>query len=253
MSSFFLPPPLWFETAKEIIGWAKLEKRIDDFILDCKMRPQVLGQSYSYRIDVMQELVRNELVVIEDDKLSIGDSLDIEWLILALREGNQLAWELVEAIGNDKTIAKKFNAEELKRIGDCGEKFVFNLLKQTHTEELHGQLKHVSLRDDTVGYDIEGLSIHDAERTTHLEVKTTVKPVVKTFEFYLSRHEFEVGKRKRNWCIVAVAIKNGEAVLIGHLYCYQFESRIPSDLDDDVSWQSYKLRIDLSLFRDGLP
>lgn len=253
MSSYFLPPPLWFKTAKDIIGWAKLEKRVDDFVLDCKMRPQILGQSYSYRIDVMNELIRNELVALEDEKLVIGESIEVDWLTHALGEGSQLAWELVDAIGNSKAIAKKFNAEELKRIGDLGEKYVFSILEQTHTNELHSQLKHVSLKDDTLGYDIKGLSVQDAERPSYLEVKTTVKPVINTFEFYLSRNEFEVGRRNRNWCIVAIAIKNGEPEVIGHLYCYQFESRIPRDLHYDISWETYKLKLNLSLFRDGLP
>jgi hypothetical protein len=253
MSSHFLPPPLWFKTAIEIIGWAKSEKKIDDFILDCKLRPQVLGQSYSYRIDVMQELVRNELVVIAENTLTIGTSLDVKWLTEALKSGNTLAWQLVETIGNEKAIAKKFNAEELKRIGDCGEKFVVTLLKEANPEELHDQIEHVSLLDDTVGYDIKGISTQDTDRATFLEVKTTVKPVGERFEFYVSRNEFKVGKKNRNWTIVAVAIVNGEPSIIGHLYCYQFESRIPNDLDENVSWQTYKLRVERSLFRPGLP
>ena len=52
---------------------------------------------------------------------------------------------------------------------------------------------------------------------------------------------------------VAIAIKNGEPEVIGHLYCYQFESRIPRDLHYDISWETYKLKLNLSLFRDGLP
>jgi hypothetical protein len=253
MTSYFLPPPVWFKTAIDIVSWAKLEKKIDDFILDCRMRPQVIGQSYSYRIDVMQELVRTEIVLIEDDKLTLSATLDVEWLTLALKSGNELAWELADAIGNERAIAKQFNGEELKRIGDAGENFVVDLLRKFHVEELHSQIKHISLWDDTSGFDIEGLSVTDAERTVLLEVKTTVRMLNGRFEFYLSRNELEVGKKNRNWAIVAVAFINGKPAIIGHLYSYQFESRIPRDYDEYVTCQTYKLSIECSLFRPGLP
>jgi hypothetical protein len=201
----------------------------------------------------MQELVRYELVIVEDDYFTLGNSIDIDWLTAALKTGNRLAWKLVDALDTPNAIEKKFNGAELKRIGDLGEFFLMQSLKEFHTEELHDKIDHVSLRDDTLGYDIEAPSHHDPDIIMQLEVKTTVRPVDEYFDFFLSRNEFEVGRSKRNWCIVAIAISNGEPQVIGHLYCYQFESRIPVDSDPSVKWNSCKIKVSLSQFRPGIP
>jgi hypothetical protein len=253
MINHFLPPPLWFKTALEVIKWAKLKKRVDDFLLDCKLRPYYLGESYSYRVDVMQELVRIGVVDIADDTLILGMSFDVEWLVSGLRSGNKMAWELVTSLDNEKAIEKKFDATELKRIGDLGENFVVDSLKIIHTIELHDQIKHVARYDDTFGYDIVAPSTIDTDKSSYLEVKTSVRPVTDSIQFFLSRNEFEVGKSLRNWCIVLVSIIDNTPVILGHLYCYQFESRIPKDIDTNVSWQTCKVTIECSLLRHGLP
>lgn len=253
MKNKFLPPPIWFETALEIIEFARERKSKEDFIIDSKLRPIIIGQSYSYRIDVMQELIRSKLVNIEDDKLVIGASFDIDWLVDGLKSGNEQSWKLASALGTELEIAKKFSAEDLKRIGDMGEQFVLDKLKDHHPVELHKNIMHVASYDDTLGYDITTPTIFDAEQNALLEVKTSVRKIEGKFEFYLSKNEFEVGLQHKNWCIVAVSIIDDLPHIVGHVYSFQFDSRVPKNIDSDVCWTTCKIRLELEAFRPGLP
>ena len=253
MTNKFLPPPIWFETALEIIEFARERKSKDDFIIDSKLRPIIVGQSYSYRLDVMQSLIRFKLVNIEDDKLIIGTSFDVDWLVDGLKSGNEYSWKLANAVDVEVAIAKKFSAEELKRIGDMGEQFVLNKLKEHHPIELHKNILHVASNDDTLGYDISAPTIHDAEQNALLEVKTSVRKVKGKFEFFLSKNEFEVGMQRKNWCIVAVSIVDDVPHIVGHIYSFQFDSRVPKNVDADVCWTTCKIRIEFEVFRPGLP
>jgi len=253
MSDNFLPPPAWFDTAIEIVEFACKRKRKDDFIVDAKLRPQIVGKSYSYRIDVMEQLIRTKIVRIQDDRLAIGSSFDVEWLNNALISGNSKAWEYVAALGNNRAIDKKFTPEVLKKIGDTGEAFVLNELRKHHPIELHSQINHVAEYDDTLGYDICSPSIANTDYNSLLEVKTSVRQIPRKFEFFLSRNEFEVGISNRQWCIVAVSIIDNKPIVIGHIYCYQIESRLPRDIDDSAKWTSCKLSVEMEMFRPGLP
>jgi len=253
MNNNFIPPHAWFDTAIEIVDFAHKRRRKGDFIVDAKLRPQIVGQSYSYRIDVMDQLIRTKIVEIQDDRLIIGSSFDVEWLNNALISGNSKAWLFATAIGKDGLIDKKFNPEVLKKIGDTGEVFVVNELRKHHPIELHSQINHVAKYDDTLGYDICSPSIVNTDYDSLLEVKTSVRQTPDKFEFFLSRNEFEVGISNRHWCIVAVSIVDNKPLIIGHLYCYQIESRLPRDTVDSAKWVSCKLSVEREIFRSGLP
>ncbi|GAM73253.1 hypothetical protein JCM19241_2708 [Vibrio ishigakensis] len=253
MNNNFLPPPAWFDTAIEIVEFARKQRRAEDFIADARLRPQIIGQSYSYRIDVLEQLVRSQIVNILDDRLTVGSSFDAEWFDVALKSGNSKAWELASVLGNKRAIEKKFNSEALKKIGDIGEAFIFKELQRHHPVELHSQIDHVSTYDDTLGYDISSPSIANTDNTLLMEVKTSVRPISGKFDFFLSRNEFNVGLSNRQWCIIAVSIVNSTPIVIGHLYCYQIESRLPHDIDESAKWASCKLSIEVDAFRAGLP
>lgn len=253
MKNNFFPPVIWFDTAIEIVDFAKKNRHKGDFITDSKLRPQIIGQSFSYRIDVMQELVKAGLVEIQDDRLVIGNTINVEWLSAALEAGNPNAWDFAVALGIDEKAEKKFDTQALKRIGDMGENFVLEELRKHHPSELHRQIEHVAKYDDTLGYDISSPSISNSDKNSLLEVKTSVRQISGKFEFYLSRNEFEIGKVNRNWCIVAISVVNNIPAVIGHLYIYQIESSLPRDIDKSAKWESSKLSIKLEAFRPGLP
>ncbi|MEZ9357065.1 DUF3883 domain-containing protein [Vibrio breoganii] len=253
MNNNFFPPNIWFDTAIEVVEFARQERKKDDFIVDAKLRPQIIGQSYSYRIDVMEQLIRTEIVKIQDDRLVISNSFDVEWLDYALITGNAKAWKFADALDRSQVIDKKFNPEVLKKIGDTGEKFVLNELRKYHPIELHSQINHVAEYDDTLGYDICAPSIVNSDHNSFLEVKTSVRQISGKFQFFLSRNEFDVGISNREWCIVAVSIVDNKPLVLGHLYCYQIESRLPRDIDDSAKWVSCKLSVEMEIFRPGLP
>ena len=65
---------------------------------------------------------------------------------------------------------------------------------------------------------------------------------------------FQTGRISRNLCIVFVSISEGEKSILGHIYCYQIESRLPKDIDDDSAiWPSCKILIPKEMLREGLP
>jgi hypothetical protein len=93
----------------------------------------------------------------------------------------------------------------------------------------------------------------DIDKRCFLEVKTSVRAIQATFDFYLSRNEFEVGRRRSEWSLVAVTLNNGHPELLGHIFNHQIESRFPHDIDGSINWNSAHSRLEKYLFREGLP
>lgn len=253
MSSLTLPPPCWFDAALDIVNQASTNIKVDDFLSNLKLKPYVLGNSFTYRVDVLNHLIRDDVIRVIDQRLTVGSTDNISWLTMALKSGFSCAWKFVESIEGVCSEEMKFDAESLKEIGNEGELFVIDMLKRRLSNDLHNKIVHIAKKNDIAGFDILAPSVLNSDITFKLEVKTSTRISSSGVEFFLSRNEFEIGRINRNWCLVFVAIFEGEKKILGHMYCYQIESRIPRDVDERARWQSCKINVEHELLRKDLP
>jgi hypothetical protein len=149
--------------------------------------------------------------------------------------------------------AFKVDTERLKKMGDVGEKAVMAqckaFLKHHGRPDLAELVRRVSLISDQLGYDIVAPNIAGIEQ--HLEVKCFAG---RHPNFYLTRNEYEVGVRSRNWELVLCRMRNDEeADIMGWTTLEPIQDWIPEDCDPSVTWQSIRVRLNSSEVFPGLP
>lgn len=119
--------------------------------------------------------------------------------------------EMIGALGEETVIA--WCVDELRALGH---------------HDLAIQVRRVSLISDRFGYDISAPSIGAELRM--LEAKTSTSASNKTFRFYLTRNEYEVGRRNpRQWAMVACASDGETATLLGWCRASELERYLPDD------------------------
>ena len=143
-----------------------------------------------------------------------------------------------------------------KLVGQIGEEIVLaraqtQLMELGHPE-LVATVRHVSLYDDTAGYDIVAPCVDKSERL--LEVKSTTHKG-ESIDIFLSRNEAMTGARLDNWWLVICHVndiegRNGE--VIGWVQGSTISERLPMDATGGV-WQTAKLEIPLDRIVGGLP
>lgn len=254
MTESYKLPNAWFEAAIDIVSEAKLDRNIQDFLTILRLQPYSVGQSESYKYDVFKELMRLGIIQIKDKILTISDYAQLDWLHESLTNGNLFAWKFLNELPPRQTASvKKFNAETLQKIGLEGEVFVVEYLKAKLPTDVHNDILHVSLTDDSLGYDISSRALKNVDNFIKLEIKTSVVPIEKHFSFFLSRNEYLVGNENSDWSIVAVTVENGHHKILGHLKAHQLEHLIPLERNFGCKWQVLKFDVDIRDFSEGLP
>jgi hypothetical protein len=190
-----------------------------------------------YLVDIDDLIVEpNDLPI---DLLDVADALSLE------PERALLAVQLAGA---------KVDTEMRAVVGAAGEAVVVQLLRDLRSDgklPTRTQVDWVSQRNDAAGYDI---CVSTPDNTWLLEVKTTTR--AGTFRLYISRNEFEVGRRRSgDWWLVAVQLTDDFANLLtlGHSGFDMLQPLAPRDTSSQSRWQ--QLRIDLASksIRPGLP
>lgn len=253
MIDTFNPTTEWYQAAFEILNYAKRNSTIDNFRYQIKLKKYSINTSPSYSEDVLNKLLLDNVILIEDGKLKIGNINNLKWLDEQLIKGNSTAWEFAENIEEKIDEYKKFDPTTLKLIGDEGEEYVICRLKEMINVSKHNEVKHVALSDDTAGFDIFTPSTINSDNHFKLEVKTTTRCIKDSFSFFLSRNEAKVASKSDNWCIVCVSKINDEFEILGHLYFFQIESRLPRNIDARSRWETCRVRIEINILRNGLP
>lgn len=115
--------------------------------------------------------------------------------------------------------------------------------------DLAGKVMQLSLLDDALGYDVSAPSLTDQVRL--LEVKTAGRPTDAIFPFFLSRNEFDVGRRERAWALVACAATEGSASIIGWCRASALVPYLPDDRRG--RWTEAFLQLPRSVLLDGIP
>jgi hypothetical protein len=149
-----------------------------------------------------------------------------------------------------------FDDEFRKLVGQVGEEIVFRRVQVELTElgypNLVASVRHVSLYDDTAGYDIVAPCIDESERL--LEVKSTTRKG-QSVEIFLSRNEAMMGVQRPNWWLVichVTDIEGRQGEILGWVQGEFLSNRLPQDLPGGM-WQSVKIEIPVEEIVAGLP
>jgi len=139
-------------------------------------------------------------------------------------------------------------------VGERGEEFVVDRcrdeLEALGRPDLSYGVRRVSLVSDSLGYDVVAPSIGSSAR--HLEVKTTTRQAVGSFEFYISRNEFEVGRLEpTSWSLVACRTEDEDVALVGWCRAAALVTYLPDD--QNGFWTEARVRLPQSVLVDGIP
>ena len=242
----------WLDLVQEALRLAKKNISYKEYELHSKIARSELGKSYFDRINVLNHLEKEGLIIVENGNLIINTKEIPEWLNNGLINGNAKSWDILESIDFDGKLAQKFDSQALEAIGLDGEKTVLNALRDKFDDELFKRVRHVSQVDDSLGYDISTPSYIYQEKIYLYEVKTSSR-ADDFFHFFISRNEANVAKKNNNWYLIAVIKENGKYKILGHLRFDVIEPLLPSDNSDDARWESAKVNIPKHLFIKNLP
>lgn len=242
----------WDEMVLEVLEAAR--NRVDkrDFDIQCRLTPVTNGKSYFDRIKVFERLILDHVIEIDDGILRIAKNDIPEWLVEGLKEGSDSSWEIFDSINPANKIREKIDRLLLEEIGLQGELEVINQLKNSLPTEFHHRIKHISLEDDSAGYDIQSPSLLDNSNTFFLEVKTTSRPSL-DFNFFISRNEARVGSLNENWLLIGVIKSPIGFEILGSLSFNQFLDYLPVNNNSNGRWETARITIPRSSFSPNLP
>ena len=180
--------------------------------------------------NALQLLISQGLLTDEDGLLRHHESLAP---LLALSDDSALGL-LTELLDTGDGTSSELDQRALELLGELGEEAVIAWcvaeLKDLGHQELAPQVQRVSLVSDRFGFDVSAPLLGGGARK--LEVKTTSSLASKTFRFFLTRNEYEVGRRSpRVWALVACGARNGSVELVGWCRVSELERYLPDDAD----------------------
>lgn len=246
-----MPTSSWLEVAEEVVAFSRSRGTVDDYKRRCNLIPPEPGKNRYFRLKVLDEMLQQGLVRITNERLSVGEIEAGSSLAAELLNGDGAAWDFVEK-NFSETSARKFDDKHLKKIGLDGESWVVNEYRNRLPNSMCDRVIHVSLKDDTAGFDIVAPSLNYETHIQHIEVKTSVRRATH-FEFYISRNEYEVGASDERWVLLLVKKEEGSYLPFGHLFHSSLVSMVPKDVTDIARWQSVKIRLSSSSVFEGLP
>lgn len=247
------PPRSWYLASKEIISESLKGTYYEDFKRTIKLRPFEVDSSSEYIANVFKQLVELNVIQVINGRIRFITLDAIPWFSEALLYGDTQSWELANLVEKGTKRTYKFDPNKLAEIGLNGEKFVIEQLKKNLIQELHYRIQHISLLDDSTGYDIKSPSLQNSDNIELLEVKTSTRVHEEFFEFFLSKNEYITGIKNPSWSIVAVQVINGKPSVLGYVKSHQIESRMPKNVDDTATWESVRLKLNFEMWNDFLP
>lgn len=208
-----------------------------------------------YLVDGEEILIRAGLVEQHEGRLIPLPGLGV---VAALDDRTAL-----ELIGNqlperdaDEAADDVVSEVDRSRIGAIGEELVLELcrneLVSLGRSELAARVVRVSLVSDALGYDV--LAPVLVGRTRRLEVKTGTRPAGTSFRFFLSRNEFEIGRRYvDSWALVACRLRpdGDDADVLGWCRVDALRPYLPDD--HNGRWTEALVRLPLASLIHGLP
>jgi hypothetical protein len=224
---------------------------LEDYKHFCNLQLPEAGKDRYFRLNVLDEMLQQGLVAMADGRLALREPGESTWLLGELRRGNKEAWSFFETSYPEK-YARKFDDSHLAEIGREGEEWVVTQYKTELSTDSRSMVRHLSLTDDTLGYDIAAPSLKYDDYYLHIEVKTSVR-CAQRFEFYLSRNEYEVSSQDPNWVLLLVRKERGQFKVFGHTQHAALAQLVPVDTHDAGSWASARLSLASSDVYQGFP
>lgn len=243
---------IWDEISLEVLMAARMGLAVKDFEVQCRLAPMENGKTFFDRIRVAESLIRDGLIATEDGYLKLSNRVIPESLITNLKTGSVIAWKILDCIDPPQKIFQKIDQELLNQIGLEGELLVISELNKSLASDEVGRVKHISLVDDSAGYDIQAPSLRNLESNLLLEVKTSVRPG-ENFHFYISKNEARVAQQNSNWFLVGVESTANGYQLLGSLAFNVFANFLPINQSPSGQWESARIVIPKKMFTSGLP
>lgn len=161
---------------------------------------------------------------------------------------------LVEQSISERGAPSHLSDEQRAAVGAAGEMAVMTRcaddLIALGRYDLAAQVQRVSLVSDALGYDVEAPVMNGESRL--LEVKSSTIITASTFRFYLSRNEFDVGRRRpRSWALVACEVQGNDVTISGWCRVADLERYLPEDRNG--RWTEALVHLPVKTLRDGLP
>lgn len=173
------------------------------------------------------------------------------WVLTGIESGDSELEGLLELQGFQGR--KKFEEGLKREIGLLGEQHVVSLLKeQVDPDSIH-RIDHVSLSDDSAGFDIRTPSVSGVWEEVLLEVKTSSRMDASSV-FYLTRNEAQAGASLDSWFLIFVSLTSEGPRLRGHLAYAEIEPFLPRNRPEGrFIWTEVKGKVPLDDLYPGLP
>lgn len=242
----------WLAIVRDVVSAAAEGLSILEFNRRSILQPLNIEASHFDRSRVLVQLIEDQVIAVEDRCLALGRIDSASWLLDGMKAGNSLVWEVAQLVDVQERVIRKFDHERLAEIGSLGENFVVDELKRLLSAENSLRIRHISLEDDSVGYDVLAPSVTHSDQVQLLEVKTSVRPG-NIFSCFLSRNEFRVGCNNSNWSLVCVRLIDSKPTLLGHIKLNLIRNNFPVDQEPSIRWESSRVQIPLTVLRPGLP
>lgn len=242
----------WLAMVRDIVSAAAEGLSIQEFSRRSVLQPLDIDASHFDRVRVLEKLIEEQVIAVEDRCLALGRIDSAGWLLDGMKAGNSLVWEVAQLVDVQERVIRKFDHERLAEIGSVGEDFVVGELRRLLSAESSRRIRHISLEDDSAGYDVATPSVTHSDQVQLLEVKTSVRPG-SIFSCFVSRNEFRVGCNNSNWSLVCVRLIDSKPTLLGHINLNLIRNNFPVDQEPSIRWESSRVQIPLEVLRPGLP
>ena len=245
----------WEELALEAFQAASEKISVREFKKQCELTPPGPGKTFYDRERVAEDLIESGVIEIDDGILRVSKAATKnlpDWLIEGLEIGRATSWQALDYLDPSEEVLRKIDQQLLQKIGLEGELAVMKLLLDGLPPAAHNRLRHVSLTDDSAGFDIFSPSFNNSDNTVLLEVKTTSRQG-KNFTFFISKNESRIASHNQNWHLIGMLRAPDGFKLIGFLNYDQFSQFLPVDVSSSGAWESAKITIPSHVFLHGLP
>ena len=233
--------------AVEALNSARRKITVKEFKNYCNMITPEVGKSFYDRIRVAEFLIDQQTILVSDGRLVLNPNSKHLWLENEIFNGSENAWEIAQAIDVSGELERKFDNSLQVQLGLEGELAFISFLGVNLPEARRPTINHVSLTDDTAGYDVSCSSgIHEDE-FDFFEVKTSSR-ISSTFNFFITRNEVKVANSEPNWRIAAMRKVDSKYEFLGLLRLSQFSSYLPKDMHVASKWTSASVAVPLSDF-----
>jgi hypothetical protein len=202
-------------------------------------------------------LVAHGMALFPTPSLMVLAALDAEEALLALASafGDEAIGAVLGVAAGE--LADRNDAQAIRdAFGAAGEEAVVaacrSELVDRGRDDLAEGVQRVSLLSDAFGYDV---AAPDLDRSLRLlEVKTEGAAQSLHVRFFLSRHEFEVGRRRPGWALVCCRAPrgpDGPVEVVGWCRASDLREFLPEDRRG--RWTEALVRVPQRLLHPGLP